>query len=564
MKKFLLVAAAALALFGCREKIDTPEVKDSIDISVKERTIDDKGGDFKVLVTSSKAWTLTAAEEYDWVRPSATEGEDGDVVKFTVDPNTGDTDKTAKFNFAAGEDSKELTITSLCIPLMKLEAEKAEYIVDYNKGEIAVNIKTEVESYRDIKVNVAGEWLRYVVTLPGTDGFEASAKFSYEALPGLDDQEATVTFSAEGAQTCEVKITQEAKDVIEVEKEFFTIAVEGDTFEVPVTTNVAYSLTVSEGVNDWFTAEKTETGVKVTAKALSGDKRAATVTLTQTDAREGVEPVVRVLNFTQTQVLINWAANMTGNRLFPKWDGTAAPLGYASELTLECLFKADNFDNNISTLMGIEGDFLLRLGDSAPKNVLQLATMGGNINAFVDLESRAGFETNRWYHVAVTLAQQLEGSEYYGDIKVYIDGELKAEESHYKLKGGGTWWGDPVRTGVNITKTWSYEADGTRCFWIGYAYDQNRDLKGQMTEVRIWNKVLSAEELNAENHFYTVDPKSEGLYAYWKFTEGNGNTIADATGNGNKLYGELQVRNQNSTNKGDDGIDWVSVALPDK
>lgn len=556
MKKFLLIAAAALALFGCREKIDTPEVKDSIDISVKERTIDDKGGDFKVLVTSSKAWTLTAAEEYDWVRPSATEGEDGDVVKFTVDPNTGDTDKTAKFNFAAGEDSKELTITSLCIPLMKLEAEKAEYIVDYNKGEIAVNIKTEVESYRDIKVNVAGEWLRYVVTLPGTDGFEASAKFSYEALSGLDDQEATVTFSAEGAQTCEVKITQEAKEVIEVEKEFFTIAVEGETFEVPVTTNVAYSLTVSEGVNDWFTAEKTETGVKVTAKALSGDKRAATVTLTQTDAKEGVEPIVRVLNFTQTQVLIKWAANMTGNRLFPKWDGTADKLGVAHAITLETMLNISEFHKEINTIMGIEGRFLLRFGDAGvPENKLQVATVNGNY--LVDCD----FETNRWYHIACTYEMN---DSYIATVKVYVDGELKGEKTNWSMSTYVGWPTFNYVYGVDFSPAWSYEPDGTRCFWMGYSYDANRDLRGLMTEIRIWNKVLTAEEINAENHFYTVDPKSDGLYAYWKMTAGEGSFIEDATGNGNKLYGETNIRKQGEDNKGDDGIDWVSVALPDK
>ena len=85
-----------------------------------------------------------------------------------------------------------------------------------------------------------------------------------------------------------------------------------------------------------------------------------------------------------------------------------------------------------------------------------------------------------------------------------------------------------------------------------------------MTEIRIWNKVLTEEEINAPDHFYTVDPKSEGLYSYWKFTEGQGSTIEDATGNGNKLYGETYVRKQGNDNKGDEGIKWVEVALPDK
>ena len=54
------------------------------------------------------------------------------------------------------------------------------------------------------------------------------------------------------------------------------------------------------------------------------------------------------------------------------------------------------------------------------------------------------------------------------------------------------------------------------------------------------------------------------MVSYWKFTEGSGDTIADATANGNKLYGEKNVRKQGSVHKGDSGIEWVEVALPEK
>lgn len=556
MKKVLLLAAAALALFSCKDDIKPVETPDSVELNVYEKTVATEGASFNVIVSSSKDWTLTPAEDYDWVVASATKGSDGDIVKFTVAANTGREDKTAKFNFAVGEDSKELTIISLCTPLMKIEAEKTEYIVDYNKGEVAVNIKTEVENYRDIKVKVDGEWLSYVVTLPGTDGFDASAKFSYDALPGLEDHSAVITFSAEGAADCDVTVIQEAKDVIDVEKEFFTLAVEGQTLEVPVTSNVEYSMTVSEGVNSWFTAEKTATGIKVTATPLSGDKRSATVTLTQTDAKQGVEPIVRVVNFTQVPVLINWAAKMTGNRLFPKWDGTAAKLGVAHAITLETMLNVSEFHKEINTIMGIEGRFLLRFGDAGiSPNQLQVATLNGNY--LVDYN----FETNKWYHIACTY--EMDDS-YNATVKVYVDGALVGEKSNWSMRVYVGWptWG--YVSGVDFSPAWSYEPDGTRCFWLGYAYDANRDLRGLMTEIRIWNKVLTAEEINAPDHFYTVDPKSEGLYAYWKMTAGEGSSIEDATGNGNKLYGETNVRKQGNDNKGDEGIEWVSVALPDK
>ena len=61
-----------------------------------------------------------------------------------------------------------------------------------------------------------------------------------------------------------------------------------------------------------------------------------------------------------------------------------------------------------------------------------------------------------------------------------------------------------------------------RCFWIGYSYNEQRFFNGSVAEVRIWNRALTAEEIQAVNHFYTADPASEGLIAYWKFDEGEG------------------------------------------
>lgn len=564
MKKIFYFAAAALAVFGCQPK-EAPATPDSIELSAESKTVDNNGGSFSVMVTSSTDWTLEAKEANTWAHPGATSGSDGDIVKFTVDPNTGLEDLSAVYVFKAGKAQAELSIVSLAKELDPLEVDRTEVAVSYEAGEISLNVKAAA-AYRDIKVSVDAPdaWLAHVVNLPGVDGNDALLKFSYQALEGLDDRSAVITVSAENAADVTVNVLQEAKHVLAAEKQFYTLDTAGETVDIPLSVNVEYSITVAEEGAGWLSAEKTESGIKVTATAIEGSKRSSDIVLAQTDAKEGEEALVYTLTFTQTEVLISWAADMAGNRLFPKWDGTAEPLGYPEELTLECLFRADEFNNSISTLMGIEGDFLLRLGDSAPKNVLQLATMAGNLDVYVDEASSLGFETNRWYHVAVTLAQRQEGSNYIADVKVYIDGQLKAEKSDWTMKGGGSWWGDPVRTGINMSKPWSYESDGTRCFWIGYAYDANRDLKGQMTEIRIWNKILTEGELNAENHFYNVDPKSEGLYSYWKFAEGEGSTIADATGNGNKLYGETNVRKQGNDNIGDEGISWAPVALPDR
>ena len=562
-RSFWAMAAACLAIVGCVKEAPTPEPKDEISLSAESKDIPQEGGSASIIVTSSGEWKLEAKADYSaWITPSMTEGEDGDIVIFAVEANQTTEKLTSEWTFTCGTAKAELTINSLPIVIVPetvtIDSEK-DVVLDYNKGQFTVLLTSSL-AYRDVTVTLgkgAESWLKHVTTLEGETEGAAKAIFEYNALTGLDDLTETITFSGENvAEPAVVNVVQEAKHVMNVEKEFYTLAIEGETVDIPVEVNVEYSLTISAEGNGWLSAEKTATGIKVTAKAITDGKRSATITLEQTDAKEGEEPLKRVLSITQVNALIAWAADMTGNRLFPKWDGTAEKLGVAKALTLEAMINVDQFNaNGISTLMGIEGMFLLRFGDSAPDNVLQIATLNGNYD--VEYE----FETNRWYHVACTYEM---GDDWYATVKVYVDGELKGERSEWSMKTYVGWPFWQTFYGVNFSPDWSYEPTGTRCFWMGYSYDENRDLKGKMTEIRIWNKVLSAEEINAPDHFYTVDPKSEGLYSYWKFTTGQGSTIEDATGNGNKLYGETNVRKQGNDNKGEEGISWIEVSLPDR
>ena len=74
-----------------------------------------------------------------------------------------------------------------------------------------------------------------------------------------------------------------------------------------------------------------------------------------------------------------------------------------------------------------------------------------------------------------------------------------------------------------------------------------------MAEVRLWNKALTAEEINAENHFYKVrNPESDpSLLAYWKFCDGQGKTVKDYSMYGNNLTAEQDIV-------------WKNVSLPAK
>lgn len=201
---------------------------------------------------------------------------------------------------------------------------------------------------------------------------------------------------------------------------------------------------------------------------------------------------------------------------FDKDSPTADVVNGLTQLTFEAIIRVNRFDpkNEISTIMGIEQYCLFRLGDSGfPKQQLQFAA---NEIKFPKADEGKLLQPGEWYHVAVTFDTEAKTA------AIYVDGKLQSTIEDY-----GT--GEAINLGKQ-TKGKDF------MFKIGHSYgepdDMTRQLDGEICEVRIWNMVRSQEEIY--KNMYDVDPKSEGLKAYWKFNEGKGNNIAkDFTGNGN-------------------------------
>ena len=219
--------------------------------------------------------------------------------------------------------------------------------------------------------------------------------------------------------------------------------------------------------------------------------------------------------------LINVVADINKNYLTVNWK-TASDLEQMQNVTLEALIKVRDFSRLITTVMGIEGQFLFRIGDADRKgNQIQIATNSGNFPA---PDASKGLPINKWIHVAMTYDKQSQ------EMIIYVDGKEQSK----------------VNAGIiNV----NLNGFGDRAFFIGKSYDNGRYLDGWISEVRVWKVIRTKEEISS--HIYSVDPKTDGLVAYWKFDEPSGNIVKDVTGNGNDA-----IANSN--------LSWLNVSLPEK
>ena len=217
--------------------------------------------------------------------------------------------------------------------------------------------------------------------------------------------------------------------------------------------------------------------------------------------------------------LVNIVADITRNYCSLNNSADATQLNGITDITVQWIMNVNEFGKLISTVMGIEGRFLLRIGDAGvPDNQLQLATSNGNVT-----DPSWQFETGKWLRCAFTFTSST------GAAPLWINGTRKAS----------------LTAGYSGSVNWASDD-----FYIGKSYDNERWLTGCIGEARVWNRILTDAELSDEDQAFLVPVDSEGLVAYWKFNEGAGSLIHDYA-NGYDL-----TCNTAPT--------WVSVSLPEK
>lgn len=227
------------------------------------------------------------------------------------------------------------------------------------------------------------------------------------------------------------------------------------------------------------------------------------VPLTITDVTGGM-PVLdssRTVYLVLNQVMVVNAANLSRTNMQLPFESDPS-LAAVPQVTMEARVKVNNFASSspfISTVMGVEEEFLLRFGDTTIKpNQIQLA--GGGF----PVTGKTEFEVDKWYHLAVVF----DGS----TIKLYVNGELDGQVDAPR---------GPVILCGNTDK---------RRFCIGSSVN-SRYLEGSISEVRVWKRALTQNEIQ-NNMCYISPDYYQDMVAYWRFNEGGGPVIKDWTGNG--------------------------------
>ena len=112
---------------------------------------------------------------------------------------------------------------------------------------------------------------------------------------------------------------------------------------------------------------------------------------------------------------------------------------------------------------------------------------------------------DQWHHLAVTRNSTTN------TINFIIDGEVR----------------DSFSAGTDRTYNWPLR--------IGADFRSSNPpgipFRGKIDEIRIWNRELSTTEINEKKHIILDPTEQTGLINYWRFNEGDSDTVEDLTGN---------------------------------
>jgi hypothetical protein len=187
-------------------------------------------------------------------------------------------------------------------------------------------------------------------------------------------------------------------------------------------------------------------------------------------------------------------------------DYVACPAINPSGFTLEAWINPDGVIND-QTIISTLNPFTATGAELHIKSSQVIATIwNGSTLLFQDISSTTTITAGNWVHIACTYTTG-------GLFVLYVNGTPEASAT-IPLYSQGT----------------QQLILGRRSGQAAYFFD------GSMDEVVVWNTVRTAEQIKSDMRG-SVSTSSSGLQAYYRFNDGSGTTLADATGvNNGTLY----------------------------
>jgi len=168
-----------------------------------------------------------------------------------------------------------------------------------------------------------------------------------------------------------------------------------------------------------------------------------------------------------------------------------------SGLTVSAWVDFDTHPGHIANVAKKDLSYILR--QSSGVDYLTLYVWVGGTHYSVDT---GPIPTGEWHYVS--------GAYDGGEMRIYLDGNLKDSNSSMS--------GDIDASTTNLG--------------MGGAPDGTELFDGEVDEVRIYSRALSAEEIR-RNMLNYHSPTKNGLVGWWRFREGTGLTAHDESENGN-------------------------------
>ena len=281
MKKWIFFLTAALLSTACGN--DDSEVANDnggrVEIDCTELNFKAAGESFDVTVQSEGEWRLAGRKT--WCHPSVERGQNGDVVTFTADANSGYDLRSETFTFVCGSRTVDLTVSQQPSSLFDAGSQR-----EFGFGPEGGDVTLVVASNLDYTYRVESEtpWL---VDHNGDLTRGVSEDWLYFEVPANDTygpREARIIFEAEGMEPVTVDVSQEQNVGIRLKPDRFEFQdIEAHRIEVEVLANVPYTIDIPETC-DWVTLVEQPGTRALESKVLTFDvaasKSSRNVTLT--------------------------------------------------------------------------------------------------------------------------------------------------------------------------------------------------------------------------------------------------------------------------------------------